>query len=136
MDSIDDPRVRAAVDWILSVKSPTEPAQLAIGMLAAADAVDPLRQLPPVPPSIIERYIPDAIEIDETDIVEFTTLQELLAIPFVAQFHRDVDFYRFSRLSWGSLWALMAEFDQGRRWHLVGLMTGPPPDLPLFQPVR
>jgi len=87
-------------------------------------------------PWTIERYIPDAIEIDDSDIVEFTTLDELVAIPFVAVYCQHPDFYRFSRVSWGSHTLLMAEFNQGRRWRAVGLITGPVPDLPEWEPVR
>jgi len=140
MDSIDA-RVLAAAAWLRSDDTAYEAApdmalRAARGMLAAADAVDPLRS-PLILPSSIEQHIPESIETDDPPIIaQFITLAELVAIPFVANFQAEPNFFRFSIEKYGIHALLMAEFDTGRRWLVVGLITGPQPDLPAWEPVR
>ena len=138
MDPVDDPRVLAAAQWLRSDDTAYEDMPDAIraaqAMLAAADAVDPLRH-PPKPRPTIEQYTPASIDAD-AEIAEFTTMADLIAIPFVQKFHDDPEFFRFSLEKYGIPNLLMAEFDEGRRWLVVGLITGDPPDLPAWEPVR
>jgi hypothetical protein len=70
----------------------------------------------------IRQYRPASIDNDQKSIVEFTTSEELFAIPFVAHFTTIENFYRFSFFPGGP--ALMAEYDGGRRWYVVGYIGG------------
>jgi hypothetical protein len=75
-------------------------------------------------------------------VVAFETLDDLLAIPFVAKFTSLPDFYRFSlwredadrRFGVPAKVRLMAECNEGRRWLVVGRIDGTPPDLPTWRP--
>ena len=79
----------------------------------------------------IRQYRPAYFEGFETKEAEFETLEELEAIPFVRAHTGQADHHRLSltRSHWG-VCSLMAEFDGGRKWLVVGFITGGRPDLP------
>jgi len=86
----------------------------------------------------IRRHVPSFVDMDEEpETVEFTTVEELLEIPFVNDWNRDEDFFRFSigsRKNRISL--LMAEFDKGKAWYVVGHMENVNDiELPDWKPV-
>jgi hypothetical protein len=58
----------------------------------------------------------------ENEVVRFETLDDLLAIGFVANFRQDMEtpFHRFS-LADGRM--LMAEYDEGHVWWVVGFIS-------------
>ncbi len=88
----------------------------------------------------IRQYRPAFISGMENATVEFETVEQLLAIPFVAGFTEPVEwpFHRFSispRQN-GGRDVLMAEYDEGRHWWVVGFIEQPGQvDLPQWAPV-
>jgi hypothetical protein len=90
----------------------------------------------------IRQYRPAFIEGADPSIVSFETVDELMATTFVARFRTEPDFYRFSLFGGrdgmrdGGTVSLMAEYDSGRRWFVVGYIEGQPIDLPTWEPVR
>jgi hypothetical protein len=69
----------------------------------------------------------------KNEVVEFATLADLLAIPFVANFTTGPNFHRFSITDNAML---MAEYDSGQRWFVVGFLEGKLPTLPEWRPIR
>jgi hypothetical protein len=69
----------------------------------------------------IRQHIPDFCEGFDKATVEFDTLEELLAIPFVKNFSRHPTFFRFSM----SDRHLIAEYRGGREWWVVGTLSHP-----------
>ena len=68
----------------------------------------------------IRRHIPNFVDIDEEpETVEFSTTKELLEIPFVKSFS-DSDFYKFSIADHPDDPLLIEEYDEGRKWYVVG----------------
>ena len=67
----------------------------------------------------IKQYIPNFISGVDPETVEFNTLSELLDISFV-KIHKDKDFYQYSVSEdrWGTI--LMAEYNSGIKWWVVG----------------
>lgn len=65
----------------------------------------------------------------------FHTLRELLAIPFVKAFSKGKSFHRFSVSTDNSL-LLMAEYDKGRGWWVVGRLKTPVNGLPEWLPIK
>jgi len=57
------------------------------------------------------------------EVVEFKTTEELLNIPFVKKFSDKIDdtnFYRYSLSAHGYRKLLMAEYNEGTIWWVVG----------------
>lgn len=76
-------------------------------------------------------HIPPFMDIPHPSPVEFNTLDELLQIPFVSNFSEEENFYRFSLAGY----SLMAEFDEGREWWVVGSISRPGAlNLPVWKP--
>jgi len=98
------------------------------------EVIGPPVYVPLVETRRIKQYRPAFIEGSQT-VVPFETVEELLAIPFVAAFQAEPEFYRFS-LEIASSVSLIAEYDAGRRCFVVGFIEGSPPDLPKWEPVR
>lgn len=72
---------------------------------------------------------PDLLEI------EFDTVDELLAIPFVASWQTDPEFYKFSicgRDGYGKMLTLICEQDEGASWWVVGFLDSDVPSLPAW----
>lgn len=87
----------------------------------------------------IRQHFPSFMDNCKPEIAEFDTANELLAVDFVR--NRGEGFYRFSvskyigQGSWGGL--LIAEYDQGAKWFVVGYIRDPLPaefGLPTWQP--
>jgi len=139
----DDPRVVAAAKWLQFDDSayeaqPDAAIRAAREMLRCADAVDPLRGAPPLPPptpalSTVYQYIPWSVDADPT-VAGFDTIDELFAITFIANLRTAPGFKRFSLDISVTGTLLMAEFDDGR-WFVVGKITGAQPDLPRWRTV-
>lgn len=66
----------------------------------------------------IRQHIPDFFEGFEKALVDFNTLEDLLAIPWVKNFSAHANFYRYSV----SDNHLMAEYRGGRTWWVVGTL--------------
>lgn len=47
-----------------------------------------------------------------------------------------MEFYRYSLWHGDAIMHLMAEYDGGEKWWVVGLINGAPPDLPTWKPNR
>jgi len=61
---------------------------------------------------------------------------DLLRVPWIHEWRSHGLFYRFSQ-DLGTLpVALMAEFEEGRRWYVVCFLNQPLPGLPTWQPRR
>jgi hypothetical protein len=90
----------------------------------------------------IKQYRPAFMELGEKICAPFETVDDLMAIPFVSGFRNEPGFYRFSLFGRedgsmpGAAVSLMAEYDSGRRWLVIGTIEGTSPDLPLWEPVR
>jgi len=67
----------------------------------------------------ITRYVPTFVDLDEPPLIcKFGTLEELKTIPFVYNFTKDPNFYRFSV----SDNRLMAEYIGGKKWWVIGYL--------------
>ena len=77
----------------------------------------------------IRQYRPAFFEGFENETVQFNTLEEMLAIPWVKNFAANPDFYRFSI----SDRHLMAEYRAGREWRVVGFLRDPNVGLPAWE---
>lgn len=75
----------------------------------------------------IRQHVPGFVDGVEPNVVAFDTLEQLLAIPFVK---RWTDSERFYRLSVNDEVYLIAEFNGGREWWVVGYLRDPVPFLP------
>ena len=82
--------------------------------------------------AIIKQHIPNFCEGFKPKTVEFNTKEELLSIDFVNGFTMfgDVkakDFYQFSysdSINDINEYTLMAEYNSGRKWWVVGFIAG------------
>lgn len=90
----------------------------------------------------VTQYFPAFFEgFDKTE-TEVSTLRELLALDFIAHSTRLDGFYRFSlsRNTENDFHLLLAEFDAGRRWHVIARLEGKDLDpfrgLPNFDPPK
>ena len=91
----------------------------------------------------IRQRIPNYVSGVDPETVEFQTLDDLLDIPFVKIWKenglcRDNNFYQYSvsEEHWGTV--LMAEYNSGIKWWVVGTMkgiTGKELGLPEWKPV-
>ncbi len=73
----------------------------------------------------ITEYVPNAIELDrDLDQAEFESIEELLNIPFVATFAKVIT-PAFHRFSVSSNSCLMAEYNKGAEWWVVGIIEFP-----------
>lgn len=79
----------------------------------------------------IKQEIPVEVEVGQPGLwpkeAEFASLEELLEIPWVKLATMRPGFHRFSL--WGT--RLMAEFQQGRFWYVVGHLDQPVDGLPV-----
>ena len=76
--------------------------------------------------SRIRQYRPAFFEGFKNETAEFDTVEELEKIPFVKKFAEGDGFFQFSIADEH----LMAEYERGTRWHVVGTLVGERPDLP------
>ncbi len=103
----------------------------------------------------ITQHIPNYVEGFERRTVEFETLEELVAIDWVKQHsepHEPIElvnvltgekaeppkspgpFHRFSQSEeWHDRWLLIAEFAEGKKWWVVGILRGEVEGLPTWQ---
>lgn len=75
----------------------------------------------------IRKHIPNFCSGLESQEVEFNSLTELMAIPWVKQWTDDENFFRFSI---SNEHHLMAEMDAGKKWWVIGYLTDYQLDLP------
>ncbi len=114
-----------------------------------------LRDLEEAQVNAITQHIPDYVEGFERRTTAFDTLEELMAIDWVKQHsepHEPIElvnvltgekaeppkspglFHRFSQSEeWHDRWLLMAEFAEGKKWWVVGIMRGEVEGLPTWQ---
>jgi hypothetical protein len=90
----------------------------------------------------IKQHRPAYVSGYEDAVVSFTTTEELLNIDFVKNFAKDIGgdtFYRFSISpadSPGVRQTLMAEYNNGKKWWVVGFLdTNEGITLPQWSPV-
>lgn len=87
----------------------------------------------------ITQHIPGFVQTDAApDTAEYTSTETLMAAPFVKRWATvKPRFHRFS-LSRDHMPRpyLMAEFDEGREWWVVGFMDGDLPDMPEWVAVK
>lgn len=76
----------------------------------------------------IRQYRPAFFEGFEIETAEFSTVEELESIPFVKRHTNAGDHHRLSLTKDNTL---MAEFEGGKRWLVVGFIAEGRPDLPL-----
>jgi len=73
----------------------------------------------------------------DNETVQFETADQLLAIGFVCNFRTVENFHRFSvALSEFNGALLMAEYNDGKKWWVVGYLKDDVPELPRWVPVR
>lgn len=77
----------------------------------------------------IKQHIPGYVAGVKRRVAEFETLEQLLDIPWVKLMKDRPGFHRFS-LSGDRL---MAEFQQGRLWFVVGYLDEPVEGLPVWK---
>lgn len=72
------------------------------------------------------KHIPNCVDTSDENLpIEFSTLEELLQIPFVKKFADDGTFYRYSM----NEEHLMAEYNNGYEWWTIGKLEGVPTPL-------
>jgi hypothetical protein len=85
----------------------------------------------------IQKHSPN--EYDSPPIAEFQTVDELFGIDWIKSFTDIHDFYKFSISKHpeynGSIKDLLiSEYEEGRKWWVVGYFLDESPDLPLWKP--
>lgn len=81
----------------------------------------------------VRQHIPGFLTGHEPVVAEFDTLEELLAVPFVAHWKSNPGFHRFSMNVEVGLSYLMAEYHNGKEWWVVGYLSGSIPGLPRWE---
>ncbi len=88
----------------------------------------------------ITQHIPGFVQTDDPpETAEYASAAELLAVPFVHRWTTvKPGFHQFSSSRRNQMTRpyLMAEFDEGRVWYVVGFMDGDLPDLPEWVAVK
>ena len=88
------------------------------------------------------QHVPGSCDGVEPYSFYFETTEDLLEHPRVAEYQQDNytghgAFHRYSRSRHGDETLLMAEYDGGKHWWVVGYIDGEPGvDLPAFVPVK
>lgn len=80
----------------------------------------------------IKQHRPAFFEGWENEVVDFESKDDLLAIPFVSNFATQPGFHQFS---FGNN-LLMAEYQEGRKWWVVGYLKEPVAGLSEWVPVE
>ena len=71
----------------------------------------------------IKENIPGFVDGASPRQADFNTKEELLELDFVKSWSRGKGFHRFSLTDYGAGFKLlMAEFDGGKRWYVVGFI--------------
>lgn len=86
-------------------------------------------------PASIRQHVPPFVEGGNPKTAKFKSLSALLRVPWVAKWAADASFHRFSvnnRIRQQPL--LMAEFENGSVWYVVGFLTEVPAGLPVWEP--
>jgi len=69
----------------------------------------------------IRRHVPNCVDMDdECNPIEFSTVEELLDISFVKSFKDYDDFHKFSIADRFNGPSLMAEYNKGKKWWVIG----------------
>jgi len=82
-------------------------------------------------PASIRQHIPPFVDGVDPKKGTFRSLPELLQVPWVAAWTDDPNFHRFSV---SDRTRLMAEFDGGKVWWVVGFLSEVPDGLPVWEP--
>ncbi len=80
------------------------------------------------PMNRIKRYYPNFCEGFPDEEATFGGVGELLAVDFVKSWSQHEGFHRYSQYAYAGQTKLLAEFDGGARWHVVGMLDAPLPD--------
>jgi hypothetical protein len=73
----------------------------------------------------IKQHIPNFASGIEPDVLDFSTKDELLKIWFVESYSKDPDFSSFALSDYvEGVVLLMAIYDKGKRWRVIGYITG------------
>lgn len=78
----------------------------------------------------ITQYRPNYFDGFDIKTESFESIKQLTNIPWVKSFSTSPTFHRFST----SNFYLMAEYDSGTRWYIVGLFKLPEVRLPTWEP--
>jgi hypothetical protein len=86
----------------------------------------------------ITEHAPSFVSLETgTNVQDFNTLEELLEIPFVKKWSTEKNFYRFSLADYAlNFQLLVAEFNDGKRWFIVGFIENCNIDLPQWKPIE
>lgn len=85
----------------------------------------------------ITQHIPGFCDGFEARVSEFSELVELIAVPWVAHWEKSPGgFHRWSVSRAGESTCLMAEYDGGKKWWVVGYLAEPVDGLPEWRPIR
>ena len=88
----------------------------------------------------IKKYRPGYFSGFKSEVIEFSSLNEMLAIDWVRDFSNDKNFYRFSisnTLDENYKYNLVAEYESGYAWWVVGCVDSDIDivnELPIFNP--
>jgi hypothetical protein len=75
----------------------------------------------------IKQHIPDFVSGVDPQTAVFVGRESLLAIPWVKQWSDDPEFHIYSLAPDRPM--LMAEYDGGLRWHVIGFIKATPREL-------
>jgi hypothetical protein len=79
----------------------------------------------------LKQHIPAFFEGFDAKLERIENVADLDGIDWLQSWRRHPDFYRFSvSRDAGRMKLLMAEFDQGRKWYVVGILSNDLPELP------
>lgn len=85
----------------------------------------------------IKQHFPAFCEGFDAKLERIESAADLDSIEWIRSWREDPGFYRFSvTRDPDYLKLLMAEFDQGRKWYVVGILSNDLPDLPAWVPVE
>jgi hypothetical protein len=90
--------------------------------------------------SKFRQHVPNFVDIDEDqkEAGEFHSQEELLAHPWIASWAQEKGFFRYSLSPQGRGYEthLMAEFDEGKKWWVLGYLSDTEGlSLPKWKPV-
>jgi len=81
----------------------------------------------------LKQHIPPFFDGFEPKLERIETAADLDGVDWLQSWRRHPDFYRFSvSREAGRMKLLMAEFEKGRKWYVVGILSNDLPDLPAW----
>ena len=91
-------------------------------------------------PIHVRQHLPNFVDIDRQADTDVKRIDDVLAIPWIASWAHDPGFHRYSVSVDHDRHLLMAEYDEGRHWHVIAYLTSSERDfamtLPEWHPVN